>query len=157
MIFNPALEFLLSCLFQFIIRKGNHYIFLITRICSYLVCTTLLVCHSDTPCSKSSQNDSSSIITFIKCLFLPVALPALLMKFSFLYSKSVLLTSLYLMVFPVIVSSIFLQRVLFKGSVNIFCFGFLNLHSHQYLQKLTLSAYCRMFTKSSGDRSSILG
>ncbi len=38
------------------------------------VCSTSLVCHSDTPCLKSSQKVSPYfIITFIKCLFLPVA------------------------------------------------------------------------------------
>ena len=35
-IFNPALAFLLSCLFQVINREENHYIFLITR-CEFML------------------------------------------------------------------------------------------------------------------------
>ena len=68
--------------------------------------------HSLTPCSKSSQNGSPcSIATSIKCLFLPVALPALLMTFKFFHSK--LLGSLHSIVCPGLGSSIFFMGVLF--------------------------------------------
>ena len=77
------------------------------------VCSSSLVglispaLHSNTPCSKSSQNSSPcSKAIFIKCLFLPVALPALLMTFNFLYSESSSLASLHSIVCPGLGSSI---------------------------------------------------
>ena len=67
------------------------------KLCSSsLVGLISLAFHSNTPCSKSSQNGSLCFkATFIKCLFLPVALPALRMTFNFLYSESSSLASLH--------------------------------------------------------------
>ena len=66
------LEFFLSCFFHVIIRRENPYIFFITKVCSYLVCSVLFVCHSAHPCSNTSYECSPcSITTFINCLLLP--------------------------------------------------------------------------------------
>ena len=67
------------------------------KVCSSsLVDMISLAFYSNTSCSKSRQNGSPcSKATFIKCLFLPVALPTLFMTFKFLHSESSSLASLH--------------------------------------------------------------
>ena len=68
---------------------------------SSLVGLIFLAFHSNTPSSKSSLNVSPcSKATFIKCLFLPMDLPALLITFNFPNSQSSSLVSLHSIVCP---------------------------------------------------------
>ena len=94
-IFNPALDFLFSCLFHFIINWRNHHIILIQRsvLIFYFVQPYLFV-----TLLPHAQNPGKT--TFLKCLSLPVVLLALLITYSFLHSKSISLPSLHLMVCP---------------------------------------------------------
>ena len=82
--------------------------FSLPKVCSLsLVGLISLAFLSNTPRSKSSQNGSlCSKATFIRYLFLPVALPALLMTFNFLHSESLSLVSLHSIVCPGLGSSI---------------------------------------------------
>ena len=117
-IFDPALEFILSCCFQVKIKRGNHYVFFITKgMIIIITCRFNFTCFPFSSCSKSSQNSSAcSIATFIKCLFLPVALPALLMTFNFFHPESSSLASLHSIVCPGLGSSIFLWLEFCLGS-----------------------------------------
>ena len=95
------------------------------KVCSSsLVGLISLAFHSNTPCSKSNQYDSPcSKATFIKCLFLPVALSAQLMLFNFLHSESSLLVNLHSIVCPGLGSSIFfrIEFCLVGPSLTVWC------------------------------------
>ena len=78
------------------------------KVCSSsLIGLISLAFHSNTPCSKFSQNSlPCSKATFIKCLFLLVTLPVLFMTSNFLHSESSSLVSLHSVVCPGLGSSI---------------------------------------------------
>ena len=122
------------------------------------VCSSSLAFHPNTPCSKSSQNSSPCFkATFIKCLFLPVVLPALLMTFNFRYSELSSLASLHSVVYLGLGSSIVFWTgfCLVGPSLTVWCcstwsLGVSNSSSTLFSSEIDVSSFLRPTWWSSG-------